>query len=710
MKEGCLMSRTEFRGSNAKRIAGALLVVSMLALAGCPRPMLSTTGDAAPPVVGAIDFTSERQTQATMGEIAQAATVSLIDPFQGQTVATSITDSNRQFRLTFDSTFKPGNAPYYLEAVKGLQVGGAANRAGAPAARIRTLIQWTDAGWQSVSSGSITVSATTTALSVLASLRSADVSRPALINSLVMDTPDTTELPHTPDTFAPGASGITNVEFHRTYELVSNALSLDQDPLQVIYRAEDGSYQRVTQGSTVLRVSPANAAIGAAVTVVGHGFATPAANNVVTFSGGVTAVPTAVSADRTQLTVTIPAGAGTGPVAVSATTGELSVSGGFLKIANTPLAGTRFVGINSGNIDPSARDLGAFVRIVAMHPNTRVTLNLIRETGSVDRSEKRLLVSAGSAWESNLVADRISMFQILSDKPVLATYDAMAYDATATGYSSDDEWATQTGTDYYFRVPRTHGEFQIISHATNNPVTLTCLTDATLSETQTLTEGGTLSRNGVPSDASSYWFRVQSAHPTTAIFGIFSDNASTQVFSSDMKTFYTAHLAANASAKYQFVGYEDGTSVTVTNLMTGVPETIALNAGQLASRTYGAAGQVKLRAVSNRPVGFYVADGGNYYEMNQHGSADEPGTVGKTYRIVAPGTMATNVYVLSLSEGNAVTLTGGLAGTHSLGEFQWKNVGSLAANTVLTVSAKDPIAVFTTDIYPYESNYTLLPY
>ncbi len=704
------MSRTRFRGTDAKRIAGVLLVLSMLALAGCPRPMLSTTGDMAPPVVGAIDFTSELSTQATMAEIAQAATVSLIDPFQGQTVATSITDSNRQFRLTFDSTFKPGNAPYYLEAVKGLQVGGAANRAGAPAARIRTLIQWTDAGWQSVSSGSITVSATTTALSVIASLRSDDVSRPALINSLVMDTPDTSVLPQTPDTFAPGASGVTNAEFHRAYELVSNALSLDQDPLQVIYRAEDGSYQRVTQGSTVQRVSPTNAAIGAAVTIVGHGFATPAANNVVTFTGGVTAVPTAVNADRTQLTVTVPAGAGTGPVAVSSTTGELSVSGGFLAIANAPLAGTRFIGLNAGDIDPTGRDLGNFARIVALHPNTRITLHTIRSTGAVDHTESRLLISAGSVWEPALLADRIGMFQILSDKPVLASYDAMAYDALATGHASDDEWATQTGTDYYIRVPRTHGEYQIISHASNNTVSLTCAIDPTLNETQTLAEGGTLSRTSVPSGATSYWFRVQSTHPTTAIYGIFADNASTQVFSADMKTFYAAHLSGGAAAKYQLVGYEDGTSVTVTNLMTGVPETIALNAGQLAARPYGTTGLVKTRVVSNKPLGFYVTDYGIYYENNQHGSVDQPGSIGKTYRIVAPGTTATNVYVLSLSGSNTVTLTGGLTGTQALGELQWKNVGSLAPNTVLTLSADEPIAVFTADNYPNEFNYTLLPY
>ena len=62
-------------------------------------------------------------------------------------------------------------------------------------------------------------------------------------------------------------------------------------------------------------VSPTSARVGAAVTLTGSGFASPASSNTVNFFGGVPAV--IVSGSATQLVVTVPPAAQTGPITVS---------------------------------------------------------------------------------------------------------------------------------------------------------------------------------------------------------------------------------------------------------------------------------------------------------------------------------------------------------------------------------------------------------
>lgn len=678
-----------------------VLALLALTLAGCPRPASILTGEAPPAVEGQVDFSPDRTIQATVGDVAKAATVSLINPALNKTEATSVTDASGSFKLVFGSGFTPGTAPYFLEAVKGLAAGGTSNRVGAPAARVRSLIQWdaTTARWRSISSGSVTVSLTTTALSVLASLRSDVVSRPALIEALTMGVADSTVAPTTPDTFAPGTSNLTNADFHRVYELTSNALTLDQDPFQVIFRASNGTYQRLASGASVLRIEPSQAMVGSNLTIVGHGFAGTPAENVVAFSGGVTAAASAVSADRTRLTVAVPAGACSGPIQVRTTTGDLAMPGNFLRISNAPLSGTRFVGLNAGSGG------GNSVRILAPLASTRVTLHSLRDNGSIDYTDTRSL-GAGGVWEPDLSADRISMFQVLSDKPVFVSYDNMT-----PAHGSDDEWACQTGTDYYFRLPATYGDYRIISHAAGNTVTVTSLNDASMNVAPTaLAEGAVLARSATPAGPGSYWFRVQSTYPTTAIFGLYSDNSSTQVFSADMKTFYEAHYNSGANGNYQLVGYEDGTNVTVTNLSTATSQTFALSAGQHVAQLYPATGDVKVKVVSDKPLGFYIGDTLYSYDNNQHGSMDRPGSAGTRYKIVSPSRGITNVYVLSLAPGNTVTYSGGITGSRTLGELAWSNIGALAADTVLSIDSTQPIAVLTADNSPNEFAYTLLPY
>lgn len=678
----------------------ALLVAVILT--GCPAPGRPVDlAGAIPAIEGQADFTTGRQVQAAIIEVAEGATVSLIEPATNTTVATTVTDASGSFRLSFDPMFKPGLVPYYLEAVKGLKAGGTSNRAGASAARIRTLVSWTGASWKSVSAGTVTASFTTTALCIIASLRGGAVSLPALIDSLAMGTPDSSLSPTTPDTFTPGTSSVSNAEYHQVYQLAANALTLDQDPFQVVFRLPDGTYQRAGAATSVARLYPVRATIGATMSIIGQNFVSPAGDNRVIFAGGVEVGATDVSADRTQLTVTVPAGAGSGPVQVRSTTGDLRAEVGFLQITNAPLAGTRFVGFNGGT---TSGDAGAFVRVIAQQANTQVTYQSVRTSGVIDYSSTQTLGAAGNAWQLNVNGDSLGMFRILSDKPVFVSYDNIAAQAT------DAEWASQTGTDYYFRVPGTHGGFQIISHAAANPVTVTCITDPAQSATQTLAEGAVYGRTSMPTLASSYLYRVQSTYPTTVTYGVYRDSGSTQIYSSDMQTYYEAHTHAVAAGAYQLVGYRAGTSVTVTNLGTGAAQTFTLAAGDRITQAFPAGtGLVRTKVVSNQPVGFYVGDSTLRFDAGQHGSADQPGTLGTSYRVVAPSRAATRVYVLSLKAGNSVALTGGLTGTMTLGELEWRDAGSLAANTALTVAASHSVAVFTSDNL-WQQNYSLLPY
>lgn len=679
-----------------------IAVLAVVILTGCPAPDRSSelTGGV-PAVVGDADFTSGRQIQANIGEVAEAATVSLIEPASNTTVATTVTDASGSFRLAFDANFRPGTVPYYLEAMKGLKVGGTANRAGASAARIRTLLLWTGSGWKSISAGRVTASFTTTALCIIGSLRGNAVSLPALIDALAMGSADSSLSPTTPDTFTSGASNVTNAEFHQVFQLTSNALTLDQDPFQVVYRLPDGTYQRAGAATSVARLSPERATIGETLTLIGQNFVAPAGDNRVTFAGGVEAPAATVSTDRTQLTVTVPAGACSGPVYVRSVTGDMRAEVGFLQITNAPLAGTRFIGLNGGM---SGAGSPLVVQVIPQQANTQVTYQSLRSSGAIDYANTTTLGTAGIPWQVNVNTDSVGMFRILSDKPVFVSYDNIA------AQSTDAEWASQTGTDYYFRVPGTYGGFQIVSHAAANPVTVTCVTDASLNSTQTLAEGAVYGRTTMPSNATSYLYRVQSTAPTTVTYGVYRDSGSTQIFSSDMQNYYEAHHHAVSAGAYQLVGYRDETTVTVTNLGTGAVQTHSLSAGQRITQAFPAGtGVVRTKVVSNQPVGFYVGDATLRFDANQHSSADAPGSLGKTYRIVAPSRAATNVFVLSLKPNNTVTVSGGLTSSATLGELEWRDLGSLAANTALTVQASESVAVFTSDGL-WQQNYTLLPY
>ncbi|HEY9899930.1 MAG TPA: hypothetical protein V6D00_12165 [Pantanalinema sp.] len=294
-----------------RRLALSLAIVLAL-LAGCIRP--ATTPSAQLPMPAAREAVTlsgrvepaalGRTTQAALADVTLAATVSLIDPTQNRTIASAVTDpTTGAFSLSIPG-FVPGEQPYYLEAVKGLN----GNQAGSNTAALRTVLSHADGTWQSITGSSIMLGRSSTALSIIAGLKAAlapalQVSPASLIGRVVTGAPDV---------FSP-VTNCSVAEYAAVLPLVDALIAQDRDPLgDVAYESATGRF-RITGGPKVTDQSSLAALMeGASVTLLGVGFDPTPANNVVKFNG----VPGVVtSASPTRLDVSM-RGLGAGAVTV----------------------------------------------------------------------------------------------------------------------------------------------------------------------------------------------------------------------------------------------------------------------------------------------------------------------------------------------------------------------------------------------------------
>lgn len=272
---------------------------------------------AAAPVVpaelrGAVSFDAPYRAQATFEEVGTAATVSLIDPGENRTVATTLTRPDRSFSFSFKG-FTPKARTYWLEAVKGL----ASNRAGNDAIRLRTLVRWDGAHWLPLTPGNASIEARTTALSMIAALRGAEVSPDALIGKLDLSREEP---------FDSAGTNIDPAEFRQIADFVGRALALDRDPLDAVSHDGGGYSFRLPPGMEpplISGLSPVPTAIGATLTVKGDNFREPAALNSVRL--GTLALPVTSGSSR-SLVVTIPSGAASGVLKVATPLGEATAS------------------------------------------------------------------------------------------------------------------------------------------------------------------------------------------------------------------------------------------------------------------------------------------------------------------------------------------------------------------------------------------------
>ncbi len=258
-------------------------------------------------LAGQVDLASlGYRTQATINDIAVAATVSVIDIQSGATVAVALTNAAGAFQFSGGALKVTAGRAYYLEAVKGL----GNNVAGKDACRVRTIIKAITATTFASLSGAVvgspvSINESTTALSIIDTLRS-DVGPDNLIGSLAVGSGGQ-------DVFSPGSSGVASNEFTTVRSLVSQALQRDIDPFMV--SASGGSYGQVYAATPVVTsVSPNPVAFGRDITVAGANFEPTESGFQVLFG---VQVCTVVTSSATSLLIRLPASVAPGMTAVT---------------------------------------------------------------------------------------------------------------------------------------------------------------------------------------------------------------------------------------------------------------------------------------------------------------------------------------------------------------------------------------------------------
>lgn len=256
---------------------------------------------------GAVAFGSTRHIQAASQEIGTAATVSLIDPSTSRTIATTLTQPDRSFTLTI-AGFTPQPKTYFLEAIKGLN----SNAAGFDAARLRTLVRWSEThGWQALTTGDASLTFSTTALAAIVGLRAAYV---AVDPGLLIGKLDLTK----PDPFDEAGTGVSQAEFDTVKGLVAEVIGQDRDALDALqYNGSVYSLKRLTSPAVmpfISRLIPNPVSAGSELAIDGGNFREPSGENVITLNG----LPvTILSGDTDSLLVRLPANATSGPLQLS---------------------------------------------------------------------------------------------------------------------------------------------------------------------------------------------------------------------------------------------------------------------------------------------------------------------------------------------------------------------------------------------------------
>lgn len=384
------------------------ILLAGLMLAGCPKPPALTPNAAgtapretpANAIVGQVDMAAFR-TQATVGEIATGATISLLDSSTGHTLGTTVSRSDGGFTLVFNNGFEPvPGRVYYLEAIKGLKAGtDMPNRVGSPLARVRTIVSFGD-GWLSANSAAggspIAITTTTTALSIIASLR-AGTSRPVPMTELIGSLPD----PRSAASFTKvAASGVSLASLQQVVNLVKYSLEeRDQDPFRsVLLDVSDTSYDTFVLPNmpfTITYLSPTSAAVGEELFVNGDNFDPTAANNTVTFTGSgntrINAPVTSVSLDRTRLRVVVPSGATNGVISVQVA--NLLLTGPTFTLASRD--GHRVVD-DAGNLYVANSSYGTVSRISPQGVTTPLVTGLTSPRGITLGTDGTLYVISGS--------------------------------------------------------------------------------------------------------------------------------------------------------------------------------------------------------------------------------------------------------------------------------------------------------------------------
>lgn len=334
-------------------VAGWMIVYALLTM-GCSVPNSSTlthSETSVPtPIVGRVAFESDRTAQATFDDIANGASVNLIEESTGNTVAGSTTDASGSFILNFSTKnflsgyVVPRDVLYILEARRGMALEGENHRAGADTARVRTIVRWDGVKWLSLTNAEkqdVVVSPATTALSLVASQKKAAgyfVDFNSLLGRIwgnYFDDADT---------------GLSYYgDFAPALKMVETAISQDLDPFRdIAFDSRLGTFSLIKNEPLYLSIYPSMPAPGEVLTIRGSGFHMDDRADTFWF-GNVPAATWSLSSDRTVLTLPVPRSSYSAPLVLKQAGGAVQTICGFL-----PIKGT--VGTLAGNGVPNLVD------------------------------------------------------------------------------------------------------------------------------------------------------------------------------------------------------------------------------------------------------------------------------------------------------------------------------------------------------------------
>lgn len=184
---------------------------------------------------GRIEF-PERGIQLTTGTVVNQATVTLYNS-ANQAMAVGRTDALGNFTLDPGTGFVPSTGDtFVLDAYKTATTNGV----GSDVVRLRTVVAWGGAGWNSVSGTTILLNAATTAVCIIQSLNAGTLHPRDTLNTVS----GTTITNLVPALASPGPAVST---------LVTDLLTKDQDPVARISLL-NGQYLAVSEAAAVLKL------------------------------------------------------------------------------------------------------------------------------------------------------------------------------------------------------------------------------------------------------------------------------------------------------------------------------------------------------------------------------------------------------------------------------------------------------------------------
>lgn len=170
---------------------------------------------------GTVSF-AERAAQIAPTALTSLATATLLDA-SNRTLAVARTDAAGAFTLSPGASFVAAAGDvFYLDVYKGTK-----SDLSGDVARMRTILQWTAAGWASTSGGTVVVTPLTTAVCVLQGLNSGTIAPAATLGTVTGAT-------------VTSGNATLNANWSAVHALVRDLLAKDQDPLARISLVSGG--------------------------------------------------------------------------------------------------------------------------------------------------------------------------------------------------------------------------------------------------------------------------------------------------------------------------------------------------------------------------------------------------------------------------------------------------------------------------------------